>query len=144
MIMSGVRPGSGEPDFGAAERSFEGTGECSSHPFHRQLFQPAFSLTVPKVITNDTDRLLLRCANIPRMFGRLFRKNPPAPSGPSIVMLQRHSTSITTDELDRAMERAWRQRHDPFTFCARKGSQDDCIILKAFGETFEVSHATKC
>lgn len=78
---------------------------------------------------------------IPAMLLDIFKKKAPAPAGVSIVVLQRKLGDLSTDFLNRAMQRAWKQKFDAKNFCAYEGKEKGCPLLKAFGETFKVSHS---
>ncbi|HEY3929013.1 MAG TPA: hypothetical protein VGL89_11600 [Candidatus Koribacter sp.] len=81
--------------------------------------------------------------HLAHMFNWLFPKKAPIPSGLSVLLLQRKLSKFSTVELNRAMQRAWRQKHDPTHFCAYPGNELDCPLLKAFGEIFKITYSAK-
>jgi len=77
------------------------------------------------------------------MFKSLFPKKASPSNAVSVLLLQRKLSKFSTDELNHAMQRAWRQKHDPTHFCADAGQEQDGPLLKAFGEVFKVLYSTK-
>jgi hypothetical protein len=72
-----------------------------------------------------------------------FKKSEPTPSGVVVIMLERKFQRLSVEELNAAMQRAWRQRFDPKDFCARTGLDQKSVLLKAFGQTFKVTQSQK-
>jgi hypothetical protein len=73
----------------------------------------------------------------------IFKKTEPTPSSVAIVILERKFQHLSSVELNPAMQRAWRQRYDPKTFCATMGGEQSRPVLKAFGQSFQVTQAQK-
>ena len=73
----------------------------------------------------------------------IFKRSTPTPSGVAIVLLERKFHRLSLEELNEAMQRAWRQRIDPKHFCAYAGKEHKCPLLKAFGESFKVLQSEK-
>ena len=73
----------------------------------------------------------------------IFKKTEPKPSGLAVTILERKFQRLSLEELNTAMQRAWRQRYDPKSFCAALNAEHKRPVLKAFGQTFQVTQTQK-
>jgi len=64
------------------------------------------------------------------MLERPFKKKTPVPTGVSILLLQKHLTRFTDEQLNNAMQSGWRRTYDKQRFFARSIFDGDGAVLK--------------
>jgi hypothetical protein len=74
------------------------------------------------------------------MLGRLFSKKKLPVAGISILLLQQRLERFSTERLNAAMQRAWRQEYNPQTFFALSIFDGDGATIKVGKAYFTMMH----
>ncbi len=74
------------------------------------------------------------------MWDRLFKGKKPPVSGISIILLHRPLERYSTERLNSAMERAWRQKYDEQEFFALSIFEGGGAVLKVAGTFISILH----